>query len=134
RTELVAPGLHSSSRYATGLLPQISPRSKFKINHYHRSLMIKKLSQGIPVTTSSRRELFQQSGRLLAAGALAGTLVPQVHAAEDNTLQVVLIGCGGRGTGATSNCLSVAGQGPIKLVGMADVFPHRLKGSLKNLS
>jgi hypothetical protein len=30
-----------------------------------------------------------------------------VHAAENNTIQVALVGCGGRGTGAASQALSV---------------------------
>jgi hypothetical protein len=30
-----------------------------------------------------------------------------VHAAENNTIQVALVGCGGRGTGAAVNALSV---------------------------
>jgi predicted dehydrogenase len=56
-----------------------------------------------------------------------------VHAAEDNTIQVALIGCGGRGTGAAENAMSVR-NGPVKLVAMADVFDDRLKSSFKGLS
>ena len=51
--------------------------------------------------------------------------MPHVHAAENNTIQVALIGCGGRGTGAAADALS-AKNGPIKLVAMADVFEDRL--------
>jgi predicted dehydrogenase len=40
----------------------------------------------------------------------------------------VLVGCGGRGTGAAADALSVK-NGPIKLVAMADVFKDRLDGS-----
>ena len=46
---------------------------------------------------ASRREFLKQSGRIAAASALAGMIVPHVHAAEDNTIRVALIGCGGRG-------------------------------------
>lgn len=81
---------------------------------------------------SSRREFLKQTGRVAAAGALVGTVVPQVHAAQDSTIQVALIGAGGRGTGAAANALSV-NNGPIKLVAMADVFQDRLGGSLQNL-
>ncbi len=59
-------------------------------------------------------------------------IVPQVHAAEDNTIQVALIGCGGRGTGAATNALSVT-SAPIKLVAMADVFAHQLEASYNGL-
>ena len=69
----------------------------------------------------SRREFLKNTGRVAAASALAGSMVPHVHAAENNTIQVALIGCGGRGTGAAANALSVK-NGPIKLVAMADVF------------
>ena len=31
--------------------------------------------------------------------ALAGVAIPAVHAAEDNTIRLALIGCGGRGCG-----------------------------------
>jgi predicted dehydrogenase len=56
-----------------------------------------------------------------------------VHAAENNTIQVALIGCGGRGTGAAANALSVK-NGPTKLVAMADVFESRLNGSHDRLN
>ncbi|MEO6181716.1 MAG: Gfo/Idh/MocA family oxidoreductase [Verrucomicrobiota bacterium] len=84
------------------------------------------------INLSSRREFLINSGKLAAVGALAGVAIPYVHAAENNTIQVALIGCGGRGTGAASNALSVK-NGPIKLVAMADVFPSRLKTSHDSL-
>ncbi len=80
----------------------------------------------------SRRELLKTSGKVAAAAAIAGAVVPHVHAAEDNTIQVALIGCGGRGTGAAVNALSTT-SGPIKLVAMADVFQDRLSGSYGQL-
>ncbi len=77
---------------------------------------------------SSRREFLQNSGQIAAATTLAGLAVPHVYAAEDNTIQVALIGCGGRGTGAAADAMA-ANQGPIKLVAMADVFENRLRSS-----
>src|SRR5437867_7689952 len=77
---------------------------------------------------TSRREFIKNTGKIAAASALAGVAIPHIHAAENNTIQVALIGCGGRGTGAAGDALSVK-NGPIKLVAMADVFEHRLKGS-----
>ena len=82
--------------------------------------------------TSSRREFLKNTSRIAAATTIAGLAVPRVHAAENNTLQVALIGCGGRGTGAAANAMSVK-QGPVKLVAMADVFEGRLRGSYGNL-
>jgi predicted dehydrogenase len=72
----------------------------------------------------SRRDVIKTGG-IAAAGALAG--VPFVHAQENNTIQVALVGCGGRGTGAAENALSTTG--PTRLVAMADVFNTRLQNS-----
>jgi predicted dehydrogenase len=80
----------------------------------------------------TRREVIKQSGQVAVASALAGALIPQVHAAETNTIQIVLVGCGGRGTGAAANALSVP-NGPTKLVAMADAFSDRLRGSFEHL-
>jgi len=82
--------------------------------------------------TNTRRQFLEKTGKVAAATAVAGMIVPHVHAAQDNTIQVALIGCGGRGTGAAQNALSVK-TGPIKLVAMADVFAHKLKVSHNSL-
>lgn len=81
---------------------------------------------------SSRRQFLSSTGRIAAVSALAGIAIPRVHAAENNTLQLALVGCGGRGTGAAANALATK-SGPIKLVAMADVFADRLTASLANL-
>lgn len=83
-------------------------------------------------STASRREFMKNTGRIAAASALAGVVIPHVHAGEDNTIQVALIGCGGRGTGAASDAMSVK-QGPVKLVALADVFESRVEDSHNNL-
>jgi predicted dehydrogenase len=84
-------------------------------------------------TGSTRREFLHHTGRIAAASALATAVVPHVHAAENNTIQVALVGCGGRGTGAAANALSVK-QGPVKLVAVADVFENRVRASTAHLS
>ena len=81
----------------------------------------------------SRREVLKTAGGMAAASALAGMVVPQVYGGESNTIQVALVGCGGRGTGAAENALSTK-SGPTKLVAMADVFPDHLASSHKTLS
>jgi predicted dehydrogenase len=83
--------------------------------------------------TTPRREFLINTGRVAAASALAAAAVPRVHAAEDNTIRIALVGCGGRGTGAADNALNVQ-NGPIKLVAMADVFQSRLAASFTNLN
>jgi hypothetical protein len=67
-----------------------------------------------------------------AAATLSATRIPHVHAAGSDTVQLALIGCGGRGTGAAQNALSTT-TGPVKLVAMADVFENRLATSYKSL-
>jgi predicted dehydrogenase len=83
-------------------------------------------------TGPTRRDVIKTTGGVALASALAGVAVPPVHAAEDNTIRVALVGCGGRGTGAAANALSTQ-NGPIKLVAMADVFPERLGSSYNHL-
>jgi predicted dehydrogenase len=77
---------------------------------------------------SSRREFLKNTGKAAAATALAGMAAPRVHAAENNTIQLALVGCGGRGTGAAADAMSVK-DGPVKLVAMADVFENRVSSS-----
>ena len=80
----------------------------------------------------TRRDFLKQSGVTLTTAALASSVAARSYAAEDNTINVALIGCGGRGTGAAQNALSTSG--PTKLVAMADVFDSRLQSSYKNLA
>lgn len=82
---------------------------------------------------TSRRRFLVQSGRVVAGSVLAGVALPRVHAAEDNTIRLALVGCGGRGSGAVGNALS-SSKGPVKLIAMADVFEDRLARSYKALS
>ncbi len=81
---------------------------------------------------TSRRNFLKSSGGAVAAAAMVGALPARAYAAEDNTINIALVGCGGRGTGAASQALST--QGPTKLVAMADVFDNRLQGSLNRLA
>ena len=79
-------------------------------------------------TISTRRDFLKKTTGATAASAFAGMTVPFVHAIEDNTVGVALIGCGGRGTGAAAQALNVVSL-PTKLMAMADVFDHKLNGS-----
>jgi predicted dehydrogenase len=85
-----------------------------------------------PNNPTSRRQFIKATSQVAAASALAGVTIPYVHAAENNTIQVALVGCGGRGTGAAENALSTK-RGPVKLVAMADVFERKLGGSYNAL-
>lgn len=75
---------------------------------------------------------------VLKAGGTAAVAVPAVgfagyHTESADLIQVALVGCGGRGTGAAVNALRTKG-GPMKLVAMADAFQDRLNDSHKYLT
>lgn len=74
---------------------------------------------------TSRRRFLKKTGAIAAATTLSALAAPPVHAAEDNTIKIALVGCGGRGGGAAVNALSVTG-GPIKLVALADIFQAKV--------
>ena len=85
-----------------------------------------------PSSDSSRRSFLKSTSAIATAGALASSM-RSVHAGEDNTIRVALVGCGGRGSGAAANALSV-NNGPIELVAMADVFDYKLRSCYEGLS
>lgn len=81
-------------------------------------------------TQPNRREFIKAAG---VATALSQLAIPYVHGAgNDETLQVALVGCGGRGTGAAGDALRTS-TGKTKLVAMADVFENRSYDSFKEL-
>jgi hypothetical protein len=84
-------------------------------------------------TTVTRREFLARSSAIAATSALAGTPLPWVHAGEDNTICLALIGCGGRGSGAVADAFAST-HGPVKLTAMADLFVDRLDSSLQVLT
>ncbi len=77
----------------------------------------------------NRRQFLKQGSSLAAGAAVLGGLAPGAFAAEDHTIRLALIGCGGRGTGAVGDALSVPGGGPIKLYAMADLWEDRMAKS-----
>ncbi len=74
----------------------------------------------------TRREVMKASGQVAVATALAGLATPQIYAGSSDTIQIALVGCGGRGGGAAEDALH-SKNGPTKLVALADVFPNKLK-------
>ena len=81
----------------------------------------------------NRREFLKQSGSLAAGAAVLGSIAPSAFAGEDNTIRLALIGCGGRGSGAVGDALSVPNSGPIKLYAMADLWEDRMAKSHDSL-
>ncbi|HIF34550.1 MAG TPA: Gfo/Idh/MocA family oxidoreductase [Planctomycetes bacterium] len=82
---------------------------------------------------SSRRDFLKTTGTVAAATTLVAATVPNVHAQASSTVKIALVGCGGRGTGAAKNALSVPNES-IQLMAMADVFDVRLNASYGSLS
>ena len=76
---------------------------------------------------ASRREFLA----VAAAGAVALSSTPLVHANGTDTLRIGLIGCGGRGTGAGQQALNADPN--VKLVALGDLFDDHLKPSLETL-
>jgi len=90
-----------------------------------------------PASSSSaatnRRE-FLKSSSLAAVGAgVLGSLgsLPGAFAANDDTIKVGLIGCGGRGSEAAVQACSTPGN--VKLVAMGDAFPWQLESSVQKV-
>ena len=88
------------------------------------SILMNPTSNILPVT----RRRFISSSTVATAGALSASRF--AFAQGSDTLKIALVGCGGRGSGAAAQALSVPGT---KLVAMADAFPDRLQGALNGL-
>ncbi len=82
---------------------------------------------------ASRRGFIKQAGAVAATASLIQGSMRGAHAAGNETLQVALVGCGGRGSGAAANALSVSNE-QLKLIAMVDVFPSKLNASHQGLS
>jgi len=85
-------------------------------------------------TTSFNRRNFLRVSATVAGSALVGALdvARCAHAAENSTLKLGLIGCGGRGTGAAADALN-ADPG-TRLWAVADIFPDKMGTSVNTLT
>ena len=87
-------------------------------------------SASLSLETASRRDFLKGS---TAAVVATGLTVPLVHAAGSDTIKVGLVGCGGRGSGATEQCLTAdfehqAGRHGRRLRGPARGTPLDAQG------
>ncbi len=80
-----------------------------------------------------RRKFVKNSAAATAGGLILSHLPvgASAYVAGKETLKIAVIGCGGRGTGAADQALSV--KQDVKLVAMADAFRDRLDESYENL-
>jgi predicted dehydrogenase len=83
--------------------------------------------------SKSRREFMKQSS-LLAGGLIAAPLLSRANyfAGANDEIKIVLIGCGGRGTGAAMQAL--LSKQNVKLVAMADAFMDNVEKCHKSLT
>jgi len=81
-------------------------------------------------TGSTRRDFLKRAAAVTAAAGTAD-VARMAFAGGSDVLRIGLIGCGGRGTGATRDALE-ADPG-AKLVAMADVFEDKVRNSLEEI-
>ena len=85
---------------------------------------------------SDVRSTFTRREAIAAVGVVGGAIASMsgVHGENpsNKTIRVGLIGCGGRGTGALQQALSVPGSN-VKLTAVADAFEDRINGALKSV-
>ena len=74
----------------------------------------------------TRRQFLKRSAITVGGVSLAAGVPMRVWAAENETIRVGVIGCGGRGSGAADNCVAAAPG--VKIVALADAFGDRLGG------
>jgi predicted dehydrogenase len=82
---------------------------------------------------SSRREFVKQTS-LLAGSLIAAPFLTRANyfSGANDTIKIALVGCGGRGTGATMQALLTKQN--VKLVAMCDAFRDNLDNCYKSLT
>jgi predicted dehydrogenase len=80
----------------------------------------------------SRRSFLKTSAAVTAAATLASLGSNFAHAAGTERVRVGLVGCGGRGTGAARDAMSVAPT--VEIVAMGDLFADRVAEKRKVLA
>lgn len=80
----------------------------------------------------TRRNFIKKSSAAAAAGTvLSSTIARSAHAQGSDEIKFALIGCGGRGTGATMNIFNSGGK--VKLVAVHDAFEAKASGVVNSL-
>ncbi|KAA5540961.1 Gfo/Idh/MocA family oxidoreductase [Roseiconus nitratireducens] len=80
----------------------------------------------------SRRNFLKSTTAAAAGATLTSTIARTAHAAGDDEIKFALIGCGGRGQGASQNIFNTKGN--TKLVAVADAFDGKASSAIQNLS
>ena len=79
----------------------------------------------------SRRNFLKTGSATAAGAALTSTIARTAHAQGSDEIKFALIGCGGRGQGASQNIFNTKGN--TKLVAVADAFDGKASAAIKNL-
>ncbi|MEM9587268.1 MAG: Gfo/Idh/MocA family oxidoreductase [Planctomycetota bacterium] len=80
---------------------------------------------------SDRRGFLKTTTAVAAGAALTNTIAKTAHAAGSDEIKFVVIGFGGRGSGAADNIMKTKGN--VKLVAIADAFYEAPKQKLEKL-
>ncbi len=81
---------------------------------------------------TTRRSFMKTSTAAAAGAALTSTIARTAHAQGSDEIRIALIGCGGRGSGASQNIFNTKGN--VKLIAMADAFQNKISSAHENLS
>jgi predicted dehydrogenase len=80
-------------------------------------------------TSVTRRDFVKTAAVATVAAAIPGNL--GLHAAGSDAIKIGVIGCGGRGIGATLDCLKAATG--VEVVALGDLVPDRVESALNRL-
>jgi len=80
----------------------------------------------------TRRDFVVAAGATVAAASIASPLLGRPKSRRADTINIAVIGCGGRGTGAAADALNASPD--TRIVAMADVFKDRLDSSRGHLA
>lgn len=85
--------------------------------------------QNKPVGQAHSRRQFLKQSSLLTASAMAAMSAPSVLGQAKPTMNAVVIGCGGRGSGAGGNFLNACGKAGVegKILATADLWPSQAR-------
>ncbi|MBO5436638.1 MAG: twin-arginine translocation signal domain-containing protein, partial [Thermoguttaceae bacterium] len=83
------------------------------------------------MTQTNRRNFLKTSGIVAGSAAVSGFVARSAHAEGSEKIKAVLIGCGGRGKGATSDFLQ---NENTEIVAVADAFEDNAKGAAKQFN
>ncbi len=102
-------------------MPEYFPQTK---SHLFEDSMMEK--------DSTRRNFLKGTAVTAAGAALSSTIARTAHAQGSDEIRFALIGCGGRGSGASENIFKTKGN--VKLVACADAFPGKISSAINSLS